>query len=88
MDISKLKSGDKVKGLKCPHCKKIDGIKVHGTYGKEEESHELECDCFFTQRVNPKEFTLTYESKEEKEEREEIEKAEKEEKKNSKGRRR
>ena len=85
MDISKIKLGDKITDLKCPRCKTKGDIVVRGIYHKEENSHELECSCFFTQRVNPKEFSLTYESKAEKEEREEVER---EEKKNSKGRRR
>jgi hypothetical protein len=85
MDISKIKLGEKISDLKCPRCKTKGNITVRGIYHKEENSHELECACFFTVRVNPKEFTLTYESKEEKEERLEKEKAEKEEKK---GRRR
>jgi Zn ribbon nucleic-acid-binding protein len=89
MDISKLKSGDRIVGLSCPKCKNKHSMRVLGTSEKRDNTHEIEClECMFSQWVNPKDFTLTYESKEEKEEREEVEKAEKEEKKNSKGRRR
>jgi len=88
MDISKVKLGEVIDGLKCPRCKEKGNIVLRGIYHKEQDSHELECSCFFTAKVNPKEFNLAYESKEEKEERLETEKAEKEEKKNSKGRKR
>ena len=88
MDISKIKLGEVIPELKCPRCKTKGDIIVRGIYGKEEDSYELECSCFFTQRVNPKDFELTYESKEEKEERLKVEKEEKKEKKNGKGRKR
>jgi Zn ribbon nucleic-acid-binding protein len=88
MDISNLKSGDKIEGLKCPKCREKH-MRVLGTRRNSENTHEVECSgCMYSAWVNPKEFTLTYESYEEKEERLEVEKAEKEEKKNSKGRRR
>jgi phage FluMu protein Com len=85
MDITAIELGEKIPNLKCPRCKQVGNIVLRGLYRKEENSHELECDCFFTTRVNPKDFKLTYESKAEKEERLEKEKAEKEERK---GRRR
>jgi Zn ribbon nucleic-acid-binding protein len=85
VDISKVKLGEIIEGLKCPRCHKTGNIVLRGLYRKEEESHELECSCFFTARVNPKDFNLTYESKAEKEERLETEKEEK--KKEKKGRR-
>jgi phage FluMu protein Com len=87
MDISNIKLGEYIEGLKCPKCKTINEVRLVGIHPKEEDSHELECSCFFTQRVNSKDFNLTYESKEEKEERLEAEKAEKEEKKINRKRR-
>jgi Zn ribbon nucleic-acid-binding protein len=81
MDISKLKSGDSIEGLKCPKCKE-KLMRVLGTKKNREDTHEVECSrCMYSTWVNPKDFTLTYESKAEKEERLEKEKVEKEEKK-------
>lgn len=89
MDISKLKSGEKIDGLTCPKCNNSDLMKVLGTRTNSDNTHEVECACcMYSAWVNPKEFKLTYESKAEKEERLETERAEKEEKKSSRGRRR
>lgn len=86
MDISNLKAGDKIDTLTCPKCKSKHTMKVLGTRKDSDSTHEVECSgCMYSAWVNPKDFTLTYESKAEKEERLEKEKAEKEEKK---GRRR
>lgn len=88
MDISKLRSGDKIDTLTCPKCKSKHSMKVLGTRKDSDFTHEVECSaCMYSAWVNPKEFTLTYESKAEKEERLEAEKAEKEEKKASRKRR-
>ena len=88
MDISKLKAGDKINSLSCPKCKDKHSMKVLGTKEDSDNTHEVECSsCMYSSWVNPKEFTLTYESKEEKEERLEAERAEKEEQKASRKRR-
>lgn len=82
MDISKLKSGDKIDNLSCPKCKSKGLMKVLSTRKNSDSTHELECSgCMYSIWVNPKDFTLTYESKVEKEERLEKERADKEKKK-------
>lgn len=86
MDISNLKSGDKINGLTCPKCKDKNSMRVLGTRKNSDNTHEIECSgCMYSAWVNSKDFKLTYESKKEKEEREEVEK---EEKKGSRSRRR
>jgi Zn ribbon nucleic-acid-binding protein len=61
IDISKYKLGQVIKDLKCPRCKSKGGMRLMGLYHRETNSHELECSCFYTQRVYPKNVEFTYE---------------------------
>ena len=62
MDISKIKLGEIIEGLKCPKCKTKNEVKLVGLHPSKEKTHELECyDCFWSEKVNPKDVQFTYE---------------------------
>lgn len=74
IDISKYKLGDRIPILNCPRCKTKGEFRLVGLYNRLDKSHEVECTCFLTERVNPMNVEFAYEPpKEPKKKKSEVE---------------